>query len=152
MRALRFSVAVVAGAATLAAGGVLIYGVLFPTYFPDVLRAGTAIGVPREAIDTRALTIGLLAYSGLLTVVIGMAGIRTPVGGAALATVVSALQWFSADFLLVAVTHVGTAADIAVDPLLKAVPAAVAGAVIAAILSKAALPARTLARAATRLG
>ena len=52
------------------------------------------------------------------------------------ALIVSFLLWFTADFMLYGISHVGNLTTTLVDPLLELVPGAIAGGVIARVLRR----------------
>lgn len=130
MTSLRFLVAALVGAAVLTLAGVLIYGIAFPSFYPDFMAAGGAVGVERQPMLGWALAVGMVSYSALITASIVGARVRTIAAAAGVGALVSFLMWFSADVLLFAVSNVGSLSGVLLDPLLKLVPAAVAGSVI----------------------
>jgi hypothetical protein len=134
MAGIRFLTATSIGAIVLGAGGLLTYGGLLPAFLPDFLNAGSAVGVLRSRVAFEAVALGMVANAALLTLVIELSRTRSAVAGALLAALVAALQWMAADWLLYAVANIGDVRGVMLDPLLKAGPAAGAGAVIATVL------------------
>ncbi len=134
MTPLRFLTATLIGAVTLSVAGVLVYGIAFPSFYPDFMAAGGATGVERQPMLVWAVAVGMLSYSALITAAIVGAHVRTIAAGAGVGALVSFLMWLSADVLLFAVSHVGNLSGVLLDPLLKLVPGAVAGSVIGVTL------------------
>jgi len=131
----RLAIGTFVGAATLAATGYVTFGVAFPNFYTDFLKAGPATDVERQPFLIWAVALGMLSYGALLTLAIGSMSRSLRVGtGMKMGAIVSFLLWFTADFILYGISNVGNVTGILVDPLLEAVPGAVAGGVVALVL------------------
>jgi hypothetical protein len=127
----------VAGALTLSATGYVIYGVVFPHFYTHFMNAGSATGVERQPMLLWAVALGMLSYGLLMSLAIGSrSDSLTPGTGVKIGAVVSFLLWFTADFMLYGVSNVGSLTSTGIDPLLKVVPGAIAGGVIAILFGK----------------
>jgi hypothetical protein len=82
-----------------------------------------------------AIALGMLSYGLLIALAIetrlGSVTVRT---GAMIGALVSFLTFFTGDFILYGISNVGNVPGILVDPFLEAVPGAVAGGLVAAVL------------------
>lgn len=121
--------------AILSGSGYLIFGVVLPDFYPDFLSAGSAAGVAREPILWWPVALGMLSYGLLIALAVEIRGGSVTVStGMMTGAFVSFLMWFTADFILYGVSNVGNISGILVDPLLEAVPGALAGGTVAALL------------------
>ena len=78
----------------------------------------------------------------LLTLVVGSRADATIGAGIKIGAIVSFLLWFTADFMLYGISHVGNLTTTVVDPFLELVPGAIAGGVIAGVLRRMTSPVR----------
>jgi hypothetical protein len=78
------------------------------------------------------LSYGLLIALAIETRV-GAVTVRT---GAMIGALVSFFTFFTGDFILYGISNVGNVTGILVDPFLEAVPGAVAGGLVAAVLGR----------------
>jgi hypothetical protein len=141
----RLVVGTFVSAVTLAATGYVIFGVAFPDFYTDFLKAGSAMGVERQPFLIWAVALGMLSYGALMTLAIGSRSGSLRVGtGMKMGAIVSFLLWFTADFMLYGISNVGSLKGTIIDPLLKLVPGAIAGGVIASALAR--IPAASDAR------
>jgi hypothetical protein len=82
-----------------------------------------------------AIALGMLSYGLLVALAIEATTASVTVSAGMLrGAVVSCLAWFTADFILYGISNVGNISGILVDPLLEAVPGAVAGGGVVAVL------------------
>lgn len=143
MRAKQLGIGTLAGALTVLATGYLIFTFALGNYYAYAMNAGSAIGVAREPQLFWAVALGAISYGALLTFVIGRrASDLTVAAGIRTGAIVSFLLWFTADFMLYGISNVGTLTTTVVDSLLEVVPGAIAGGVIAGVLTRTALPTR----------
>ena len=134
----QFVIGTLAGGVTIFAVGYAIFAVEpFRTFYGYAINAGSAAGVQRDVPLTWAVAIGSLAYSALITLVIG-SRVRpvTFADGAKTGAVVGFLLWAAANFMLLGVTHVGNVTSTIGDSLLELVPGAMAGGVIGVVLGR----------------
>jgi hypothetical protein len=125
------------GALTLTAGGYVVFGLAFPQFYTDFMKAGSAAGVARQPFLIWPVALAMLSYALLMTLMIARtADTLTVAGGVRVGAIVSFLLWFTGDFMLYGISNVGNLIGIFIDPLLEAVPGAVAGGVIAAVLKQ----------------
>jgi hypothetical protein len=137
MDAKRFVIGTVVGAAVLFATGYLIFVIALKGFLVYAMNAGSATGVARDPPLMWAVALGELSYSALITLAIGSrAGVSSAKAGAKIGAVVGFLVFFTGDFMLYGISHVGSLTSTVVDPLLELVPGAVAGAVIAVVLKE----------------
>jgi hypothetical protein len=137
MDAKRFVIGTVVGAAVLLATGYLIFGIALDDFVPYALNAGSATGVARDSPLWWAVVLGELSYSALVTLAVGSrAGIVGAKAGAKIGAIVGFLVFFTGDFMLYGISHVGNLTSTVVDPLLELVPGAIAGGVIAVALGQ----------------
>jgi len=123
-----------AGGVTLFVLGYLIFDLAFADFYEA--NAGSAIGVPREAQLVWAVILGSLSYAALITYAIGSRnGAMTMGGGATVGAIVGFLLWCTADFTLYGITNLSNLTRTIVDPILEAVRAGIAGAVIVLALT-----------------
>lgn len=133
----QFVIGTVVGAPVLLATGYVIFAVALDGFFVYAMTAGAATGVARDPPLMWAVALGELSYSALITLGIGSrAGAVSAAAGARIGAVVGFLVFFTGDFMLYGISHVGNLVSTAVDPLLELVPGAVAGAVIAVVLGR----------------
>jgi hypothetical protein len=134
----RLAVGTLVGAATLSAAGYVIFGLALPDFYRDFMNAGSATGVARQPMLWWAIALGMLSYGLLIALAIETrAGSVSVWMGMMIGASVSFLAWFAADFILYGISNVGNVFGILVDPLLEAVPGAVAGGAITAVLRNA---------------
>jgi hypothetical protein len=130
----RFVVGTVVAAIVLSAAGIVIFGVLLPDFYTGFMNAGSATGVPRQPILWWPVGIGMLSYGALIALaIVGRRRDLSATEGMTTGAVVSFLMWFAADCLLYGISNVGNVVGIVVDPLLEAVPGALAGGLVAAL-------------------
>jgi hypothetical protein len=134
----RLIIGTLVGATVLSATGYFVFGVLLPDFYTGFMNAGSATGVARQPMLWWAIALGMLSYALLIALAVKTrAGSVTVRAGMTIGAVVSFLVWFTADFMLYGISNIGNLAGILVDPLLEAVPGAVAGGVVAAVLGHA---------------
>ena len=133
MTAKQFAAGTVVGAATLSATGYVMFGILLANFYARALSAGSATGVPREALLFWAVGLGALSYSALVS----RADSSTMGAGIKIGAVVGFLVWCTADFMLYGISNVLNLTSALIDPLLEVVPSAVAGGAIAVVLRRA---------------
>jgi len=151
MHAKQLVIGTLAGAVTVLAIGYLIFTAALGNFYAYAMNAGSAMGVAREPQLFWALALGALSYAALLTLVIGSRGSDlTIAAGIKIGAIVSFLLWFTADFMLYGISHVGNLTTTVVDPLLELVPGALAGGVIAGALRRIASPTRESPDVSTR--
>ena len=130
----RVAIGTVVSGATLSGTGYLIFGVLLPEFYTDFMKAGSATGVAREPLLWWAIALGMLSYGLLIALAVETSGSSGSVrAGMMTGAIVSFLAWFTADFILFGISNVGNLFGILVDPLLEAVPGALAGGAVAAV-------------------
>jgi hypothetical protein len=135
MNTKRLVIGTLVGASVLSATGYLIFGVLLPDFYTTFLSAGSATGVARQPMLLWAIALGMLSYGLLVALAVeSRSGSSTVRAGMRIGAVVSFLMWFTGDFILYGISNVGNVAGILVDPFLEAVPGAIAGGVVAAVL------------------
>jgi len=131
----RLAIGTLVGAATLSAAGYVIFGVALPDFYTDFMNAGSASGVARHPMLWWPIAFGMLSYGLLIALAIETsAGSASVWAGTTIGASISFLAWFTADFILYGIGNVGNISGILVDPLLEAVPGALAGGAIAAVL------------------
>jgi hypothetical protein len=124
-----------AGGMTLFVLGYLIFDLAFASFY--VANAGSATGVMREGQLVWAVILGSLSYAALITYAMGSRNGPMTVGtGATIGAIVGFLLWFTADFVIYGISNIQNLTRTIVDPVLEAVRAGVAGAVIAAALAR----------------
>ena len=127
----------VGGAAVFVAGFLLFTLPPFNDFYLYAMNSGPATGVPRESPLLWAVFIGALSYGALVTLAIGSRPQSTGVAdGIRIGAVVGFLIWFTADFMLFGISHVGTLTSTIAGPLVEMVPGAIAGGTIAAALGR----------------
>jgi hypothetical protein len=137
MQTKRLVIGTLVGASALSVTGFLVFGVLFPEFYTNFLNGGTATGVARLPMLWWAVAVGMLTYALLIVLAVETrttSGSLTVTAGTIIGAVVSFLVWFTADILLYGISNVGNVTGVIVDPFLEAIPGAVAGGVIAAVL------------------
>lgn len=131
----RLAIGTLVGAATLSGVGYTVFGVVFPDFYTNFLNAGSATAVARQAMLWWAIALGMLSYGLLIALAVGTrAGSVTVRTGAMIGALVSFLAFFTGDFLLYGISNIGNVRGILLDPLLEALPGAVAGGTVAAML------------------
>jgi hypothetical protein len=131
----RLAIETLVSAATLSGAGYIIFGVVLPDFYTNFLNAGSATGVARQPMLLWAIALGMLSYGLLIALAIeARAGSVTVRTGAMIGALVSFLTFFTGDFILYGISNVGNVPGILVDPFLEAVPGAVAGGLVAAVL------------------
>lgn len=131
----RLAIGTLVSGATLSGTGYLIFGVLLPHFYTDFMNAGSATGVAREPMLWWAIALGMLSYGLLIALAVEISGSSGSVPAGMMAgAIVSFLAWFAADFILFGISNIGSVSGILVDPLLEAVPGALAGGAVAAVL------------------
>jgi len=138
MDAKRFVFGTVAATTVLSAAGLIIFGALLPDFYTRFMNAGSAVGVPRQPVLWWAIAIGMLAYGALIAVpIVSRPRPLNVTNGMAMGAIVSLLMWLAADFILYGISNIGSVTGIVLDPLLEAVPGALAGACVAAFTKPA---------------
>lgn len=132
----RFVIGTLVGAAVLVGCGYFIVALPFGNFYAYAMNAGSATGVPRDPPLLWAVAVAELAYGALLTLAIERTGAPTAAGGVKVGAVVGFLAWFTADFMLYGISHVGNLTTALVDPLVETVLSAVAGGAIALVLGR----------------
>jgi hypothetical protein len=133
----RLAIGTLVSAATLSGAGYIIFGVVLPDFYTNFLNAGSATGVARQPMLSWAIALGMLSYGLLIALAIETrVGSVTVLTGAMIGALVSFLTFFTGDFILYGISHVGNVPGILVDPFLEAVPGAVAGGLVAAVLGR----------------
>jgi hypothetical protein len=131
----RLALATLVSAATLAATGYVVFGVALPDFYTDFMKAGSATGVARLPMLWWPIALGMLSYGVLIALAVatrpGPVNLAT---GMMIGALVSFLAWFAADFILYGISNVGNVWGILVDPLLEAVPGALAGGAVAVVV------------------
>jgi hypothetical protein len=138
METKRFAVGTAVGALTILISGYLLFAArLLGDFCEYALNAGAAAGVPRESPLLWAVVVGALSYGALVTLAVGSQNRHVTIGdGMRLGAVVGLLLWFTADFMLFAISNVGNLASTIVDPFVEAVPGALAGGAVAAVIGR----------------
>ena len=137
MNVRRLVIGTLVGAMTLTVAGYVVFGLVFPRFYTDFLSAGSATGVARQPFLIWPVALAMLSYALLMTLMIARtADTPTVQGGMRIGALVSFLLWFTGDFMLYGISNVGNLAGIIIDPLLEAVPGALAGAVVAVVLRR----------------
>ena len=150
MQAKPFVIGTVVGTVTVLAIGYLIFTAALGNFYAFAMNAGSATGVAREPQLFWAVALGALSYGALLTLVIGRWASDMTIGaGIKIGAIVSFLLWFTADFMLYGISNVGNLTTTIVDPFLELVPGAVAGGVIAGVLTRTTSSARASADVST---
>lgn len=144
MDAKRFVIGTLAGGITVLATGTLIFAIpLLRDFLGYALSSGSATGVAREPPLFWPVALGALSYGALITLAIGNLAQSPNIGaGIRIGAAVGFLLWFTADFMFYGISNVGSLTSTLVDPLLELVPGAMAGGVIAAVLSRIGSPRR----------
>ena len=131
----RLVAATVVGALTLSAAGYAVFGLAFPQFYTNFMKAGSASDVGRQPFLIWPIALAMLSYALLMTLAIARtADTLTVPAGMKIGAVVSFLLWFTADFMLYGISNVGNLAGTIIDPFLEVVPGAVAGGVVAIVL------------------
>jgi hypothetical protein len=137
MNVRRLVIGTLVGALTLAAAGYVVYGLAFPRFYTDFLKAGAAAGVARQPFLIWPVALAMLSYALLMTlVIVRTADNPTVPAGMKIGALVSFLLWFTADFMLYGISTVGNFAGTVIDPFLELVPGAIGGGTIAGVLRK----------------
>ena len=137
MNVRRLVIGTLVGALTLTTAGYVMFGLAFPRFYMDFMEAGSATGVARQPFLIWPVALAMLSYALLMTLVIARtADALTVTGSMKMGAIVSFLLWFTGDFMLYGISNVGSLIGIVTDPLLEAVPGALAGGVIAVVLRR----------------
>ena len=137
MNAKGLALGTLVGALALTAAGYVVFGLAFPRFYTDFMNAGSATGVARQPFLIWPAAVAMLSYALLLTLVIATSAHTPSVsGGMRIGALVSFLLWFTADFMLYGISNVGSMVGTFIDPVLEAGPGAVAGGVIAVVLTQ----------------
>ena len=139
MDAKKFLIGTVVGGIAMYVVGYLIWTVTFAGFF--AANTGSATGVIRETVLIWAVVLGHFSLAALVTLVIGSReSSMTIAGGIKMGAIVGFLVWFGVDFIHYGAMNVRNLTATIVDPLLEIVRTGIAGAVIAAVLSRLASP------------
>ncbi len=131
----RLIIGCVVGTLALQLLGMLIFGNIFAEFFEA--NSGSATGVDRDTPILWAVIVGNLFYAMLLFLALeSRSASKSLVDGLKIGAVVGALIWGTADFILYGITNLNTLTGAVADTLLEGVRGAIAGGVIAAVLSK----------------
>ena len=134
MNGKQLAIETLAGAATLSVAGYVVFGVVLPDFYVDFMAAGSAHGVARQPMLWWAIATGMLSYGLLIALAVeSRSDSISMTKGMMIGAVVSFLAWFAADFILYGISNVGNLSGILIDPLLEAVPGALAGGVVASV-------------------
>lgn len=107
------------------------------SFYAYAMTAGSASGVARESPLVWAVVLGAFSYGAFIALAIGSRQRAITVAdGFRIGGLVGFLLWFTANFMLFGVSHVGNVTSAIVNPLIELVPGAIAGAVIAAALRR----------------
>jgi hypothetical protein len=128
----------VVGGTTVFITGLLLFALPpISDFYVYAMDAGSATGVSRESPLVWAALLGALSYGALVTLAIGRGTRPTGVAaGMRTGAIVGFLLWFTADFMLFAVSNVGTLTSTLVAPFLELVPGAFAGGTVAGALGR----------------
>lgn len=108
MTAKRLATGTLIGAVILSATGYVIFGLVFPSFFSDFMKAGSATGVERQPLLLWAVGLGMLSHGLLLTLALASrTGASSVRAGMTIGAVVTFLPWFTGDFILYGISNVG---------------------------------------------
>ena len=137
MDAKRFATGTIVGGIVLFFTGYLIFELAFGSFY--TANVGSASGVAREPFLFWAIAVASLSYAALIVFTLGnQSGPLTIGRGALVGAIVGFLMWMTADFVIYGISHVANLTRTIVDPVLELVHGGLAGAAIAAVLSRSA--------------
>ena len=128
----RIVIGTIAGSIVLYIVGYLIFSVAVADFY--AANTGMA-GVFKEPNLQWALAVGNLPMAVLITLCLTNRA-PTVVGGLIIGGILGFLVWLHADLSLYAFTNLFNLTVTLIDPVLSAIPSALAGAVIAAVLAR----------------
>ena len=139
MNTKQFLIGTLVGGSTIFITGFVLF-MLQPLndFYVYAMNAGAATGVARESPVVWAVFVGALSYGALVTLAVGNRRGPTSVGGGIrVGAVVGFLLWLTANFMLFAVSNVGTLTTAVADSVLEVIPGAIAGATVASVVGRA---------------
>jgi len=136
MDAKRMAVGSVAGGVVLYLVGYLMFTLALADFY--AANAGSATGVARDGGDVFwAMALANLAYGALITFAMeNRTGALSLGRGAMIGAVVGFLLWFTVDFVFFSTTNLANLTRTIIEPFMEVVHGGIAGAAIAAVLSK----------------
>lgn len=135
MNVKRIIIGTLVGAITLFILAYLIFDLVFGDFYSA--NMGSAMGVARENPVFWASALGSISYALMLVLAMdAKGGFATVVDAAKVCAVTGFLLWFTVDFTFYGIFNLTNLTLAIVDPLLEAVHAGIAGAVIAAVAGK----------------
>jgi hypothetical protein len=128
---------IVGGVTVLVTGSLIFALPPLQRFYAYAMTAGSASGVARESPQVWAVVLGALSYGAFIALAIGSRQRAITIAdGFRIGALVGFLLWFTANFMLFGVSHVGNMTSAIVNPLIELVPGAISGAVIAAALRR----------------
>lgn len=144
----RFLIGTLVGGTTILVSGFLLF-TLQPLrdLYVHAMNAAAGPGVARESPVLWATSVGALSYGALVTLAVGAHRGPTRIGaGIRAGGVVGLLLWLTANFMLFAISNVGTLATTIAGSLIEVIPGAIAGALVALVLGgRRTIPTRDVA-------
>lgn len=130
----RFIPATLAGMASIAVVGGLLYGVVFASLFEA--KMGPATGVMKTPPELLWVGLAHVPFGVLLTLVVSWRGATTARGGATTGATLGFLMAASFDLSQYGTTHLWTLRLTLVEPFISMVLVGAAGAVVGAVLGR----------------
>jgi hypothetical protein len=134
MNAKAFIVGSIVGCISLFIGGYVLFDLLLGGFFSA--NAQSLPGLNREPPLFWALALGLLANAGLICYAMHGRSFRSVSAGAKIGATVGFLLWFAADVMQYGFMNLANLTGTLVGPVVDAVNGAIAGALIALVVSK----------------
>lgn len=132
--ALRFLLAALAGMASIAVAGGLLYGVIFAGFFASNMPLADV--VMKDPPDLAWVVLAHVPFGLLLTLVISWRGSTTARGGATTGAVLGFLMAASYDLSQYGTTRLWSLELTLVEPFITMVMVAVAGAIVGSVLGR----------------
>ena len=130
----RISIGTIVGGVVLYVLGFVFWEMLFADFF--AANDGTATGVDREVPVMWAMILGTLIYAEAITFGIEARKAVTLVSGAVVGGVIGVWIWGTADLIIYSLTYLNQLPNVIADIVLEGLRGAIAGAVVALVLSK----------------
>jgi uncharacterized membrane protein len=131
----RLAIGTIVGGVVVYVVGYLMFEVMLAQFY--AANVGSATGVVREPTLEWPIALGAASLALFITLCIAnRAEAQTIGGGLTAGASIGFLVWFTTDFTLYGFTNMNNLTLTILDPLFSAIPAGIAGAVIAAVLAK----------------
>ncbi len=129
-----FLTATIVGAVVLFVTGYLIFELALGGFYEA--NQGSATGVMRESPRWSWFIVSIVAWAAMLALALGWSGAEDPATGFRVAAVVGLLVALSFDFAQFAWTNLMTLTLAVVDPIMVALHAGIAGAVMGMVMGR----------------